>query len=186
MNHWAALGDVIAAEFTEWDLPPAALLDRERAMYGSADPQEIACRVDAFCAVHLGSHIDAYVFYASSQAGVSGVQLADGRRIVVKAHTPTWSPAFLHAVHQPRPTHSPMGRAWNTACTPTPPISRWAADERVSPPTGMLSCADSHGCSRNVHPDNSYGSGASSMKVAGETWKYAANFVMCDRANRRL
>ena len=100
MNHWAALGDVIAAEFTEWDLRPAALLDRERAIYGSADPQEIARRVDAFCAAHLGSHIDAYVFYASSQAGVSGVQLADGRRIVVKAHTPTWSPAFLHAVHR--------------------------------------------------------------------------------------
>jgi hypothetical protein len=95
-----ALGDVVAATFAEWDTSAAALLDRERAMYGTADPQEIARRVDAFCAAHLGVHIDAYLFYTSSQAGVSGVLLTDGRRIVVKAHTPAWSQTFLHAVHR--------------------------------------------------------------------------------------
>jgi hypothetical protein len=95
-----ALGDVVAATFAEWELSSAALLDRERAMYGTADPQEIARCVDAFCVAQLGAHIDTYLFYASSQAGVSGVLLTDGRQIVVKAHTPKWSHAFLHAVHR--------------------------------------------------------------------------------------
>jgi hypothetical protein len=99
MNNRAGLGDVIAATFAEWDLKAAALFDRERAMYGSADPQEIACCVADFRAAHLGSRIGAYLFYTSSQGGVSGVLLANGRRFVIKAHTHTWSPDFLHAVH---------------------------------------------------------------------------------------
>ncbi|MDB5077790.1 MAG: hypothetical protein JWO42_3969 [Chloroflexi bacterium] len=69
-------------------------------MYGSADPAEIARRVDTFCATYLGSPIDTYLFYESSQGGVSGVLLADGRRVIVKAHTPAWSADFLRAVHQ--------------------------------------------------------------------------------------
>jgi hypothetical protein len=100
MTDRAALGAVIAAEFAEWDLRPAALLERERAMYGSADAEEIAHQIDAFCATHLGSHIETYMFYTSSQSGVSGVLLADGRRVVLKAHTPTWPLDFLRAVHR--------------------------------------------------------------------------------------
>ena len=100
MTDRAALGAVIAAEFAEWDLRPAALLEWERAMYGSADAEEIAHQIDAFCATHLGSHIETYMFYTSSQSGVSGVLLADGRRVVLKAHTPTWPLDFLRAVHR--------------------------------------------------------------------------------------
>ena len=98
------LGDVIATMFAQWErddpLLGAQQHAREHAMYGSADPQMIAHTVDAFCAAHLGAHIGDAYFYVSSQAGVSGVRLTDGRRVVVKAHQPEWPPAFLAAVNQ--------------------------------------------------------------------------------------
>jgi len=103
MDDRAGLGDVIAATFAAWARWPStyeALLERERSMYGTSDPREIARLVDAFCAARLGARIDAYVFYASSQGGVSGVVLVDGRRVVVKAHAPLWGRATLNAVYQ--------------------------------------------------------------------------------------
>lgn len=75
-------------------------IDRERLIYGASDPEEIAHAVDSFCAAALGARIDAYLFFAVSQGDVSGLELADGRRVVVKAHTPAWTPVFLDAAHR--------------------------------------------------------------------------------------
>jgi len=130
MDHRAGLGDVVAATFAAWARWPSTyetLLERERSMYGTADPWEIARLVDAFCAAHLGAGIDASVFYASSQGGVSGVVLTDGRRVVVKAHAPTWTRAALDAVYRaqralaarqfpcPRPLLAPTRLGWGYA-----------------------------------------------------------------------
>lgn len=94
------LGSAIAATLATWEPPLRDRgIDRERLIYGASDPQEIARVVDRFCTIHLGAPIAAALFYASSQGAVSGVVLVDGRRVVVKAHTPAWTPAFLDAVH---------------------------------------------------------------------------------------
>ena len=131
MDQRAGLGDVIAATFAAWARWPSTyetLLERERSMYGTADPQEIARLIGAFCVAHLGAGIDASVFYASSQGGASGIVLADGRRVVVKAHAPTWARAALDAVYRtqralaarqfpcPRPLLAPtrLGRGYAT------------------------------------------------------------------------
>jgi len=97
-----ALGDAVAGVFAVWGQWPITRdlgIARERDIYGTADPYEIARVVDRFCATHLGAPIAASLFYASSQGSASGVGLADGRRVVVKVHTPAWAPAFLDAVH---------------------------------------------------------------------------------------
>jgi len=127
MDQRAGLGDVIAATFTAWARWPSTyetLLERERSMYGTADPQEIARLIGAFCVAHLGAGIDASVFYASSQGGVSGIVLADGRRVVVKAHAPTWAPCIARSARWP-PTssrardRSSRRRAWVGATQPS-------------------------------------------------------------------
>lgn len=97
----AGLAAVIAATYATWEDWPegyAALLERERSMYGTADPLEIAGLVNALCDAGLGAGVAAGLFYASSQGGVCGLVLADGRRVVVKAHAPPWTRPTLAAV----------------------------------------------------------------------------------------
>ena len=97
----AGLAATIAATYATWEEWPegdAALLERERSMYGTADPQRIAGLITALCADELGAGVAAALFYASSQGGVCGLVLADGRRVVVKEHPPTWTRPTLAAV----------------------------------------------------------------------------------------
>ncbi len=130
MNDGATLGNAIAATFATWERWPATrdlLIERERAMYGSVEPYAIAQLVDRFCAANLGEPIAAYLFYASSQGGVSGIELTDGQRVVVKAHMPTWTYAVLDTVHRvqrhladrgfpcPRPILGPTGLGYGYA-----------------------------------------------------------------------
>ncbi len=101
MDDRIGLGDVIAATFATWEHPLRdGGLDRERSIYGTVDPEEIARVVDDFCVAALGARIDTYLFYAVSQGSVSGVRLTDGRRVVVKARTSTWTLPFLDAVYR--------------------------------------------------------------------------------------
>ena len=79
------LGEVIAAQVAAWggvDLP------LERTLFGTTDPDRIAAAVDAFCAEHLGAPIARYRFFDSSSGSVHGVELTDGRAVVVKGHRP--------------------------------------------------------------------------------------------------
>ncbi len=55
--------------------------------------------VDEFCVSELGSAVAEVRFRATSVGVVVGVLLADGRRVVVKAHRPRESRARLQAVH---------------------------------------------------------------------------------------
>jgi hypothetical protein len=104
MSGVGQLSEMVAATFAQWQQGDPTIYEqdraRARAIYGTADPHEIAQTLDAFCATHLGAYISGSVFYASSQADVSGVQLTDGRRVVVKAHLPDWPLTFLTAAYQ--------------------------------------------------------------------------------------
>src|SRR3954447_6101439 len=82
----SGLGDVIAAQVAAWggvDLP------LERALFGTIDPDGIAAAVDAWCAANLDARIARYRFFDSSSGSVHGVELTDGRAVVVKGHRPS-------------------------------------------------------------------------------------------------
>jgi Ser/Thr protein kinase RdoA (MazF antagonist) len=81
----SGLGDVIAAQVDAWggvDLP------LERTLFGTTDPHAIASAVDACCVEHLGAPVARYRFFDSSSGSVHGVELTDGRAVVVKGHRP--------------------------------------------------------------------------------------------------
>jgi hypothetical protein len=70
----------------------------ERVVYGTTDPAQVAALADAFCREHLGTGIAAPLFYRAHVGSVFGVQLEDGRRLVVKVHQPDSPPSYLAAV----------------------------------------------------------------------------------------
>ena len=89
------LGRVIAARVAEWggvDLP------LERLTFGTTEPDAIAAAIDEWCVTNLGADIERYHFFGSSSGSVHGVQLRDGRDVVVKVHRPDLNFAFLDAV----------------------------------------------------------------------------------------
>ena len=90
----SALGDVIASRFADW--PGSRLLEVE--LFGTTDGEEVACVVDRFCADRLGSPIERYEFFATSVFSVHGVQLRDGRGVVVKVARRSVGEAHLDAV----------------------------------------------------------------------------------------
>jgi Phosphotransferase enzyme family len=81
----AHLGSIIAAHLREWDAAPAFV---ELAVFGTDDAAAIARAIDAFCVRHLGAPVARGLFHQSSIGSVTGVALADGRRLVIKAHQP--------------------------------------------------------------------------------------------------
>jgi hypothetical protein len=70
----------------------------ETSVFATADPGEIADLVDDFCVAHLGCPIRDCLFYASSVGCVAGVEVSDGRLVVIKAYQPRWTGEFLSAV----------------------------------------------------------------------------------------
>jgi hypothetical protein len=79
------LASVIAAHLREWE---PALAFVELAVFGCDDAAAIAAALDAFCARHLGSRVARGRFHQSSVGSVTGIGLADGREVVIKAHQP--------------------------------------------------------------------------------------------------
>jgi len=79
------LEDEIATHLAVWESAHV-----ERAIHGSDDPAAIARAIDAFCRRELGARVAAPLFYRSSIGAMAGVTLADGRRVVIKAHQPDW------------------------------------------------------------------------------------------------
>lgn len=77
---------VIAAHLAEWDDAHV-----ERAIYGSDDPAVIAGTIETFCRAELGASVARPLFYRSSVGAVAGLELHDGRRVVVKGHQPDWA-----------------------------------------------------------------------------------------------
>ncbi|TMF52461.1 MAG: hypothetical protein E6I32_00610 [Chloroflexi bacterium] len=94
MQDKAEMNNVIANFLAQWD---AAFV--ELAIFGTSKPDRIAELANDFCQKNLGSAVKEFLFYESSQGAVFGLCLSDDRRVVVKAHQPTRSLDFLHAVY---------------------------------------------------------------------------------------
>lgn len=118
------LAERIRAEHASWDDP---IVDRE--IFGTSDPNAIAARYARFCAGVLGSAPIGARFYHVSNGCVAGLDLDDGRAVVVKAQRGGRSGGYLSACHDvrrhlvaagfpcPRPLGDPVrdGGAWLTA-----------------------------------------------------------------------
>lgn len=72
----------------------------EELIFGTADERAVRDAVDGLCRAELGSAVRVTLFRRTSAGVVSGVELEDGRRVVVKAHQPRQSREFLQVVFQ--------------------------------------------------------------------------------------
>jgi hypothetical protein len=91
----AQLAGVIATHLREWDPSPAYV---DLAVFGTNDPHAIAEAVDAFCRRELGAGVARGRFHQSSVGSVTGVELEDGRCVVVKGHQPEHHVEWLREV----------------------------------------------------------------------------------------
>jgi Phosphotransferase enzyme family len=71
-----------------------------RSILGTADPGEIASRLDAFCKAHLGSGVGEVLLCELSVGATFGLRLGDGRRVFLKAHPPDRPSEYLQAVRR--------------------------------------------------------------------------------------
>src|SRR5262245_17251618 len=78
-----SLEQVIARHLAQWRVPHVEL-----AIYGFAEPARVAWLLDACCSHLLGSHVRGALLYQASIGAVAGVELEDGRRVVLKAYQP--------------------------------------------------------------------------------------------------
>lgn len=69
-------------------LEPAELSGTERAVYGAVTPVELQALLDAWARDRLGSPIEKVRFRAGRIDVVWGVDLEDGRAVVIKTHRP--------------------------------------------------------------------------------------------------
>lgn len=90
-----APSNVIAEWITKW-----SVLFVEQIVFETTDSDKIAAILDDFCQRELSSPVAEFLFFESSQGAVCGIELADGRRIVLKVHQCSRSLDFLHAVVQ--------------------------------------------------------------------------------------
>jgi hypothetical protein len=88
-----SLEQAIAQHLSQWREPHVEL-----AIYGFAEPARIAWLLDACCSHLLGARVRGALFYQSSIGAVAGVELDDGRRVVLKAHQPDRSRERLQEV----------------------------------------------------------------------------------------
>src|SRR5438874_13841336 len=89
------LTSVIAGHLREWNTSPAYV---ELAIFESDDAASIAGIIDRFCLQHLGAPVANGLFHQSSIGSVTGVSLADGRSVVIKAHQPERSCQLLSEI----------------------------------------------------------------------------------------
>ena len=75
--------EAIRAHLAGWREPVVEL-----DTFGTAEPSEMAAMVDRFCRRELESGVAGYLFCTASQGSTHGVELEDGRRVVVKLHPP--------------------------------------------------------------------------------------------------
>lgn len=75
--------ETIRAEIATWDSPFVEL-----DCFGTDNADRIARMVDQFCRAHLGSGVRGYHFYHASVGSAHGIQLEDGRNVVVKVRPP--------------------------------------------------------------------------------------------------
>jgi hypothetical protein len=91
----AHLSETIAAHLREWEPAPAFV---ELAIFETDDPPAIAQMLAAFCLKLLGAPVRRGLFHQSSIGSVTGIELADDRAVVVKAHQPERSHGLLSEI----------------------------------------------------------------------------------------
>ena len=90
-----SLATLVGAHMRRWGSASV-----EVAVFGTADPDQIAGQLEVFCEEHLGSEVDGALFYAASTGCTAGLLLGDGRRVVAKAYQARWRSAFLGSVRR--------------------------------------------------------------------------------------
>jgi hypothetical protein len=78
------LASLVRAEHARWDDPIVC-----RQVFGQAEPEVIAGAIGELCEQVLGSRVAGARFYAVSVGCVAGVELEDGRAVVVKVQRAT-------------------------------------------------------------------------------------------------
>jgi len=93
------IAEFVAAYLTGWPGPWT-----EDDLFGTHDPEPVGRAFDEFCLAELGSPVAAPLFYEASVGCVAGFELADGRRLVVKAQSLASPPDFLAATARTQAT----------------------------------------------------------------------------------
>ncbi len=88
-----SLSELVRLHFERWETSRV-----EQSVFHSSAPEVVADHVERFAQTALGSRVRGALFYASSAGCVTGLELEDGRRIVVKAYQARWGSRFLSAV----------------------------------------------------------------------------------------
>jgi hypothetical protein len=118
----------------------------ERAIFATDDPAMIAAVATEAVHEQMRVPVVGALFYAASAGCVFGLELADGRSIVLKAYQAHWDPSFLRAAQRvqrsvgasgfpcPTPIGAPvaLGRGWATMESLLPdPGAGGSSDERL-------------------------------------------------------
>lgn len=110
------LAPAIATSIAEWGVPHVEL-----AIFGTADAARIAEQFADLCVAALRSAPAAMLFYQSSIGAVAGIELEDGRRVVVKGHQPSTSAVHLAEIVRHQSTvRSKLGLAPQVLAGPLP------------------------------------------------------------------
>jgi hypothetical protein len=88
-----SLEALIAEHLAGWNEPHVEL-----AIFGLSQPATLALELDRCCRELLGAAAKAGLFYQSSVGAVAGIELGDGRRVVLKAYQPDRSRERLQEV----------------------------------------------------------------------------------------
>ena len=114
----AQLAAVIAADAGD---------EMDAVVFGTRDARAIAVAVDRFCRDELGGAVARALFHEASQASVTGVELADGRRVVVKAHRPDEPRQWLQEIVRVQMHLASRGLFATTVCGGPAPLGRGLA-----------------------------------------------------------
>ena len=82
--------DVLQKEIQTWDSPFVEL-----DCFGTDNAEQIAEVMNEFCRVHLNGKLRGYLFYGASVGSTHGVQLEDGRELVIKVRPPAETNPYL-------------------------------------------------------------------------------------------
>lgn len=145
----------------------------ERAVFGRLDADEIIDALSATCAGTFGARLVDGFLYRVSVGVVIGCHLEDGRRVVLKAYQPRWTPPFLRAVKRvqaqlhhagypcPRPIDCEMSVAGATVVAeevlPDPGVGTVTSPRAMSASAGGLAalidrCRDIREPALTLHP----------------------------------
>jgi len=82
--------EILQTSLNTWDTPFVEL-----DCFGTDNAERITEVMNEFCRTHLGSKIGGYLFYGSSIGSTHGVQLEDGRALVIKVRPPPETNPYL-------------------------------------------------------------------------------------------